>query len=85
MIKELTEEIVLRCLFCRAVGRSSYALIETIRMRAVLLIDEAVVEGADIIVDGEGRTSLSITRSGERSKELLYLLLISCRVDIPDE
>ena len=54
-------------------------------MRAVLPINEAVVEGALIIVDGEGRTSLSITRSGERSKELLYLLLISCRVDIPDD
>ena len=54
-------------------------------MRAVLLINEAVVEGADIIIDREGRTSLSITRSGEGCKELLYLLLIGCGVDIPDD
>ena len=84
-IEELTKEIVLRRLFCRAVGRSSYTLIETIRVRAVLLIDEPIVEGADIIIDRKGRTGLSITRSGEGCKELLYLLLIGCRVDIPDD
>ena len=54
-------------------------------MGAVLLVDEAVVEGLLIISDGEGRALLGLACCGERGEELLHLLLVGRRVDVPDD